>query len=99
MQTSLLQKCLIQRQRRLREISVFLPTQLKGLHVVFRLMAHLDNTAVEQNSIGLRLRSAAMDTGDYMHGYTDKVLVCCAVWYVSCVLFSQFFPAKKVGGG
>lgn len=49
---------------------VFLPTHLKGLHVVFRFMAHLDNTAVGQNSIGLTLRSAAMDTGGDMHGYT-----------------------------
>ncbi len=35
---------------------------LKGPHVL-RFMAHPDNTAVEQMSMGLILRSAAMDTG------------------------------------
>lgn len=46
--------------------SIFLTTQLKGLCVVLSFMAHLDNTAAGQKSIGLILRSAAMDTGDYV---------------------------------
>lgn len=61
--------------------SVFLITQLKELCVVFSLMPPPDNTAAEQKSFGLSLRSAAMDTGDYVcmcvftfiHGRADEI--------------------------
>lgn len=70
--------------------------QLKGLCLVFSLMAQQNNTAVGRESIGRTLRSAAMDTGvclclsvKILMNFSELINVLfCSVWYV-------FFPELR----
>lgn len=44
---------------------VFLIYHPRGLYVVLSFTPHLENTAVGQKYSGLKMRSAAMDTGEH----------------------------------
>lgn len=60
--------------------AVFLTTHLYRLYVVLIYTPHLDSTAVGHGRTGLILRSAVMDTGDYVCMYLHLSVKILALW-------------------